>query len=265
MRGNKTGSITGASLFDAHNHLQLYAGPAELGKALKEAAAAGVKLMACNGSFPGDWTAVAALCAGRPGIVPFFGVHPWHIGKAGPDWLQALERMLASIPSGVGETGLDRAKGADPSGQEEIFREHLRLAVKLERPLNIHCVRAWGRLLDILKEEKPPVFLVHAYGGPAELVPELAKLGAYFSFGGDLADEERARLRKALAAVPACRLLFETDSPGPRDVPWEAGPAGLAAVIKLAAAALGRPAEDLAAASFENGKSYLGGLVKGKI
>lgn len=250
-------------MFDAHNHLQLYAGPAEIEKALAEAAAAGVKLMACNGSFPGDWEAVAAICAARPGIVPFFGVHPWHIGKAGPDWVESLERFLRGVPSGVGETGLDGIKGPGAAVQEEFFRGHLRLARKLARPVNIHCVRAWGRLLEIIKDEKPSVFLVHAYGGPAELVPELAGLGAYFSFGGDLADEKRAKLRKALAAVPADRLLFETDCPGPRELPWEAGPAGLTAVIKLAAAALGRQAEELAADSFENGGKFLGGIYKG--
>lgn len=252
----------GPFLFDAHNHLQLYGGRAELEKALSEAAAAGVSLMACNGSFPGDWEAVAALSAGRPGIVPFFGVHPWFVEKAGPGWLETLEGFLAKTPSGVGETGLDRAKGADPSRQEEIFRRHLRLAVKLGRPASVHCVRAWGRLLEIMKEEKPPVFMLHAYGGSADLVPELAALGAYFSFGGDLADEGRSRLNKALKTVPPDRLLFETDCPGPRAVPWEAGPAGLAEVIKLAAAALGRPAEELGASSFENGKRFLGGALR---
>jgi Tat protein secretion system quality control protein TatD with DNase activity len=69
-------------------------------------------------------------------------------------------------------------------------------------------------MLDILRGgELPPAIVLHAFSGAAELVPELVKLGAYFSFGTAVADERRTRLRSAVATVPVARILVESDAP----------------------------------------------------
>jgi TatD DNase family protein len=56
-------------------------------------------------------------------------------------------------------------------------------------------------------------FLLHSYGGPAEMVAPLAKLGAYFSFPGYFLHERKARQRETFRHVPLDRLLIETDAP----------------------------------------------------
>ncbi|MEI7530179.1 MAG: TatD family hydrolase, partial [Elusimicrobiota bacterium] len=209
-------------LVDAHNHLQNYPGEKETAGALARASAAGVSLMLCNGTRPDDWAKVLSLAA-RPDIVPFFGLHPWFVDKAPAGWLELLGDFLRRAPSGVGEIGLDKAVDADLGRQEEAFKAQLRLAKKLGRPVCIHCVRAWGRMLEILKEEQPPVFLFHAYGGPPELMKELSDLGGWFSFGTGLLDPVREKLRKALMAAPPWKLLLETEAPesgsGPGELP----------------------------------------------
>jgi len=243
-------------LFDAHAHLQNYHTPKGTSEALAAASAAGVKLTLCNGTRPDDWQKVLDLAKVRGRVFPFFGLHPWFIDRARDGWPAQLEDFLSRVPSGVGEIGLDKAVDPDIIKQEEAFIVQLRLAKKLQRPVTIHCVRAWGRLVEILKEERPPVFLLHAYGGPPELTGELAGLGAYFSFGAGLADPKREKLRKALIAAPPGRVLFETEAPEP-------GSAPLAEVLRAAAKLLGRNPEVLGELGWTNGEAFLGGVPHG--
>lgn len=240
-------------LFDAHNHIQNCRSSAEGDAALRGASEAGVEGMLVCGTCPADWGAVLELAGRDKRVVPCFGLHPWFGPEDG--WLDRLEEFLTRTPSCVGEIGLD---GARPSpGQEENFLAQLALARKLDRPVVIHCVKNWGRMLELLKENRPAVFMLHAYGGPAELVKDLAALNGYFSFGGEITDPARERLRAALAAVPPERLLFETDSPEPDAASWRSGPAGVAEVAAAAASVLGRPAEELAEASYANALAFL--------
>ena len=91
----------------------------------------------------------------------------------------------------------------------------MHLQVELDRPATIHCLRAWGALDEILRRVPLPRrgFLLHAYGGPAEMVAGFAELGAYFSFNGSFLAEKKTRQRAAFRSVPADRLLVETDAP----------------------------------------------------
>lgn len=251
--------------FDAHNHVHLAGDGPRLGGMLDRARQAGVSRMACNSVEQKDWPVVADLARRHPSVLACFGIHPWYAKTAEGEWLRELESRLLAAPSCLGEIGLDRAvKGADLPQQERVFLLQADLAERLGRPMMLHCVRAWDRMMARLRRVPPGrPFLLHAYSGPAELVGELAGLGAFFSFGGDVADPWRTKLRKALAAVPADRLLFETDAPPEEDgcADWYAEPAGVARVVALAAKVLGRRPEELARAAWENGEALLGGLV----
>lgn len=231
---------------------------------MRLAAAAGVDLMLCNGTSPGDWEEVLALAAENKGVIPCFGLHPWFLKEGAPGWLEELERFLLRFPSCVGEIGLDGGKnGTDPARQEGVFAAQLRLAKKLGRPASVHCVKAWGRMLAIIKEEKPGPFMFHSYSGPAEMAAGFASLGAYFSFSGAIMDAKREKLRRALLAVPAERLLFETEAPDADAPGWKAGPAGIVEVVSAAAGILGKPAEEVAALSWTNGNKFIGSLAGG--
>ncbi|MEI7481609.1 MAG: TatD family hydrolase [Elusimicrobiota bacterium] len=246
-------------LFDAHNHPSNYSG-------LAKSADGGVKACLCNGTGPEDWESVLALAASHKGIIPCFGLHPWSLNKAGDGWLELLEDFLTRAPSCVGEIGLDYSIDAEPGRQEEAFRAQLQLAKKLKRPISIHCVRAWGRLLAILKEEQPPAFMLHAYGGPAEMVSGLSRLGAYFSFSGEMMNPRREKMRRALLTAPPKRLLFESESPESDAKFQDLTPSeGLAGVIRAAALALGQSSESLGEQSWRNAKIFLGKYFPAKL
>jgi TatD DNase family protein len=205
-------------LYDAHNHLQdeRFGGhQTELVAACRDG---GVTRMVVNGACEADWSQVACLARQHPDLViPSFGYHPWYLGERTDYWQKTLEDWLDAIPRAVvGEAGLDRWKPElGYAGQEEVFVTQLRLAARRNLPISIHCLRAWGRLHEILRRESRPAcgFLLHSYGGPVELVRPLAALGAYFSFPGYYLHDRKARQRETFRVVPSERLLVETDAP----------------------------------------------------
>jgi len=216
-----------------------------------QAEAAGVEGMLVCGTAPADWGLVLELSLRYKNVTPCFGLHPWCATEEG--WLDRLEEFLTREPSCVGEIGLDGLKGLP--GHEENFAAQLELARKLGRPAVIHCVKSWGRLPEFLKAAKVPRFMLHAYGGAPELVRELSELGAYFSFGSELLDPNREKLRAALRAAPKDRLLFETEAPE-----RGAGPAAVGGTVAAAAELLGMPHEELAGLSLANGLAFIKNL-----
>ena len=250
-------------LYDAHNHLQDDRLAPHLGAILPTLERSGVVRMVVNGSCETDWPQVLALARNRPQVIPSFGYHPWYVKERTADWQKTLVRCLDDIPSAIGEIGLDRwIKDHDLPQQEEVFVWQLRLAAERDLPASIHCLQAWGRLLELLQTGPRPQrgFLLHSYGGPQEMVAPLAKLGAYFSIPGYFAHEQKARQRETFRHVPPDRLLIETDAPDQllpdernRHPLTDAGsgkainhPANLEAVYDFVAELLGEPVGALA-------------------
>ena len=202
-------------LCDAHCHYQFAEVPYA---AVEQARRDGVGLAMINGSAPSDWEDVAALGRRDSRNLLSFGLHPWDVPTAPADWAEQLRAILLKNPAaGVGEMGLDRwVKDFDPVAQERAFRTQLALAVELNRALTIHCVKAIGPLMDILRTSvlPPRGFLLHSWNGPVELVPELAQLGAHFSFSAHHLIPRNVDLRAQFAvAIPRERILLETDAP----------------------------------------------------
>lgn len=234
--------------------------------------------MVVNGSCEADWPQVLDLARQQTLVLPSFGYHPWYVRERSAGWLDSLKRHLDTVPSAIGEIGLDRwIDDPDVPRQEEMFRAQLRLAAERDLPVSIHCLRAWGRLDAILREEPRPAcgFLLHSYGGPAEMVDGFVKLGAYFSLSGYFAHERKSKQRAVFARVPLDRLLLETDAPDmwpPRE--WNdypladpaAGgpmnhPANLAAVYRFAAKLLAADCAELTTRVEQNFQRLFGSIL----
>ncbi len=169
-------------LYDAHNHLQdeRLRLDADLWNAL---AAENVQKMVVNGASESDWDAVLDLARTHREVVPAFGYHPWYVKERSREWRDRLLRCLDSSRASIGEIGLDRwIRDGDLPLQEEMFTAQMQIAAERNLPASIHCLQAWGRLLDLLRQGPRPRcgFVLHSFGGPQEMIGELAKLGAYF-------------------------------------------------------------------------------------
>jgi TatD DNase family protein len=198
------------------------------------------------GTCEADWEAILAHAASQSQVLPMLGLHPWFVAEASAEWLLRLEALLRSHQAGVGECGLDFSrKDADRAAQEGAFRAQLRLAHTLHRPVAMHAVRAWGPLLDLLREEGVPTAgaMVHAYTGSAETARALQVMGVFLSFSSELLKEGRPKQKEALRAVASSHLLLETDNT-----------ADLAQVLAVAADLRGVSVQELAAQTWENGQ-----------
>jgi TatD DNase family protein len=266
----------GLRLYDAHNHLHDARFGSRSDELLAAAAKEGVVKMVVNGSCEEDWPKVLELARRHSKVTPSFGYHPWYLKERSPHWQKELIKLLDDVPSAVGEIGLDRwIEDFDTSQQEEVFIWQLRLATERNLPVSIHCLKAWGRLLEILQNEPRPKcgLVLHSFGGPKEMVAPLTELGTYFSFPGYFAHERKVKQREAFRAVPADRLLIETDAPDQllpeqlsgysiTDLQGKAlnHPANLARVYRFIAEFLEKPIEKLAAEVEENFLRVFGGL-----
>lgn len=203
--------------FDAHNHLHDGRLATHRDSFIPELRRLPETSAVANGTREQDWDAVRSICAEHPWIIPSYGLHPWYVSARTVHWLEDLRSRLKAEPrAAVGEIGLDRwIEGYDLDVQKSVFIDQLCLAVELDRPATIHCVRAWGALADALRDEKTPSrgFLLHAYAGPEEMINGFVQRGAYFSFSPYFLHERKAAQRHAFAKIPIDRLLVETDAP----------------------------------------------------
>ncbi|CAO2823787.1 unnamed protein product [Amaranthus hypochondriacus] len=206
-------------LFDAHCHLQdprIFSLAPQL---IRSSLDSGIAHFAVNGVSENDWHLVKQMSESHPSVVPCFGVHPWFVPERTDRWFTVLRQYCDSMPSAaVGEIGIDkgsRGREIDFDDQVEVFKKQLELAKELKRPASVHCVRAFGDLLDVMRETGPfpEGVILHSYLGSAEMVPELARLGAYFSFSGFLMSMKLQKAKKMLKVVPCDRILLETDAP----------------------------------------------------
>ncbi len=204
---------------DAHMHLQDFRDHPFREEFIRLAGSAGMERVFCNTSSPTDWNVVATLARSHKAVIPFFGVHPWYAMRLPEGWQERLKKMLQLPRAGMGEIGLDKTREEVPWRlQKDVFEEQLALAVACKKPFVLHCVRAWGELIAVLKMFDLEIpFMVHAFYGPVEMVPLILELGGYISFTSRQLEHAAPKTKKALAAVPCERLLLETDSPGWHD------------------------------------------------
>lgn len=203
-------------MVDAHLHLQDEVFAAAEDGILRELRAIGLARLGVDGTEPSDWDAVAALAREHREVVPFFGVHPWKVKGLPGGWEERLSELLAAHRgAGVGEIGLDKwIRGHDIGLQRDVLLRQLRIARDRDRPVALHCLQAWGHLLECLEEAGiRGRFLLHSFGGPGEMVDELLERGALFSVSGYFFRPEKREKLATFERIPERRILLETDAP----------------------------------------------------
>jgi TatD DNase family protein len=231
----------------------------DLDDLIGRARAAGVGTIVVTGTSAGGSAAAADLAAGRPGLFATAGIHPHHAAQAGPGAYDQL-RALLGRPEVVaaGECGLDYNRNFSPQeAQLACFEAQLRLAAELGKPLFLHERDASDAFLGVLRAHRPGLgpAVVHCFTGERRALEAYLALDLHVGITGWVCDERRgAHLRELLPLIPRDRLMIETDAPYllPRTMPRAPRnrrnePAFLPHVLAAVAAALGRPAAEVAA------------------
>jgi TatD DNase family protein len=140
----------------------------------------------------------------------FSGIHPWCAEQHPTATLKEEDVADAAF---VGEIGLDFRHGAQPA-QELLFRQQLALAERVQKPVVIHCVKAFEPVMRILRGYRLRGVVFHGFIGSRQQGAEAVKRGYYLSFGfGSL---RSTRTVETLRNTPLHRLFLERDeSPEP--------------------------------------------------
>ena len=197
-------------MIDTHAHLD---GADEAAALVRRANDAGVTRIVAVGSGIDSCRATLRLAHEHAGVYAALGVHPHQAGSDDARRLAELRELLGDPDTvAVGETGLDFYRDYAPrEAQLELFERQLALAQELGKPVVVHTRAADDATSRALESFGGSVVL-HCFSSPGLLEAALER-GYYVSFAGNVTYPKAAELRTAAAAVPADRILAETDSP----------------------------------------------------
>lgn len=134
------------------------------------------------------------------------GIHPWKALETGQkEWERLEEAVQHPAVVAIGEAGLDKFASADIALQKDVFIRQILLSESVEKPLVIHCVKAFNELIELKKKYRPRMpWVVHGFRNNQNIACQLMQEGIYFSLG------EKYQ-RDVLQNLPLEHLLTETD------------------------------------------------------
>ena len=205
-------------LVDSHCHLDFPDFAQELDEVVARARRAGVKRMVTICTRVSQFDKVLAVAERFDDVVCTVGVHP-HEAAVETD---ADTRTLVEIARhpkvvGIGECGLDYFYEHSPRDRQQAsFRSHIAAARETGLPLIVHTRDADEDMAAILGEEmRAGAFtgVLHCFSSSRALADTAIGLGFYISLSGIVTFKKAEELRETARAMPADRLLVETDAP----------------------------------------------------
>jgi TatD DNase family protein len=250
-------------MFDSHCHLhdrRVLDAEAQIARAH----AAGVTGFLLAGVEPSGWADERAIVSAHPDILMAFGVHPQLVAEIDDvdPLIAQLDTVVRGDCSAIGEIGLDGMDQykATLDRQERAFRAQLAFARARQLPVVLHVLRAHQRALEILRADGVPGGVLHSCSASADQVREYLRLGLHVSFAGTVCNPGARKVHDAARAVPAERLLVETDAPFQTPLPHRPAqnePAFLVAIVEALARIRGERPEEVAQQTETNARRLL--------
>ncbi len=211
-------------IIDSHVNLHAAQFDADRDAVIDRAREAGVQMMVEISDKLSTFEATHALAMAHPDIWCTVGAHPHeakdHLTMTADDLIALSQRPRVVA---IGECGLDFHYDLSPREEQiAVFREHIQAARATGLPLVIHTREADDVMGRILAEEQargPFRFLMHCYTSGAELAEQAAEMGAWFSVSGIATFKAAHDVREVIRAMPADRIIVETDCPYLAPVP----------------------------------------------
>jgi TatD DNase family protein len=205
-------------LIDSHCHLDFPDFAGELDGIVARARAAGIARIVTISTRVKRHGEVLAIAERFPEIYCSVGTHPHHAHEELDIGVEELvERTRHPRVVAIGEAGLDYHYDLSPrAAQEQGFRNHIAAARITGLPLVIHSREAdadMGRMLEEETAKGAFPAVLHCFTGTRELAERAIELGLFVSFTGILTFKKSDELRAIAQALPADRILVETDAP----------------------------------------------------
>ena len=234
-------------LVDSHAHLNFKAYNDDLSEVIGRCHNENMKVVNVGAAYDTSKKAIE-LANKNNHLYASIGLHPIHVYDE--EFKVADYQSLINDAEGkvvaIGETGFDYwhlqeilDKGAKTveeikSTQEEVFRSHIKLAIKNNLALIIHGRNgkpaspsqgedkpdAYKDIYRVLKDEGAKKGVVHCYGGNIEEAKMFISLGFHIGFTGIVTFDKTDVLRDIIKWIPLDKMLIETDSPYLSPVPY---------------------------------------------
>jgi TatD DNase family protein len=206
-------------LIDSHCHLNFKAFNEDRADVLDRAREAGIGAIINPGTNLEDSRQIVALAEKIPELYAAVGIHP---NDAGPFTQEELAQLrdLTAHPKvmAVGEIGLDYYWDEAPRPvQRRVFEQQLALAKEVGKPVIIHQRESAADTMTVLRPwaegQEHPGLVLHSFSGDRAMAEEAVELGFYIGITGPVTFKNVRDLPDLVAAMPADRLLVETDAP----------------------------------------------------
>lgn len=141
------------------------------------------------------------------------GIHPWHINPLNYySQVKQMEEIFSKQNAiFIGECGLDKLKCSDFKLQQTVFQLQINLAIKLRKPMILHCVKAFDEILAMLKNKvSPNKIIFHGFHKSPEMAFDLTSKGYSISLGKSLFLQPD-RMKTVFEKINHDKIFFETD------------------------------------------------------
>ena len=204
-------------LFDTHAHLDDERYDDDRDEVIIRAEEKGIKFILNVGFDMASSKRALSLANRYDFIYAAVGIHPHDASEAKETTLSQLKELAQQDKVvALGEMGLDYYRNLSPKDiQQQAFRDQIRLAKELQKPIIVHDREAHGDILQILKEEGAQEVggILHCFSGSWEMAKECMALNFYISIAGPVTFNNAKKLQGVAEKMPLDKLLIETDAP----------------------------------------------------
>ncbi|BBP43803.1 TatD family hydrolase [Thiosulfativibrio zosterae] len=250
-------------IVDSHCHLNIL--PSEqvgsIEAVIAKAQELGVTRMLTVAISPDKWAENLALAEQYAPVFASVGIHPCE-----DESVQVTDEALIAAAShpkviAIGEVGLDyfhfEADTQDMEWQKNRFRQHIRIAKQLNKPLIIHTRNSTPDCLAILAEENAQTVggIMHCFVEDLDTAQKAIALNFYISFSGIVTFKNAKELKEVARVLPLDKILVETDSPYLAPMPYRGKtnqPGYTRYVVEEIAKLKGLAVEEVALATTDN-------------
>ena len=237
---------------DTHCHLNHESFKHDLSDVIARANQDGVGRFIVSAVTAWQWVEQLCLSTENDCIYNTFSIHPWYCTQHQEKHLQQLEELIPDLV-GIGECGLDLMPNRPAlEAQMPWFLRQVELAVKYDKPLVIHSVKASDIILKELKRFPAARGVVHGFSGSMQQAKAYIDQGFHIGIGTRMVRTDSAKTESLMKELPLESILLETDAPNGLGQSSRNEPKGIILVANVLAKLRNQPVQDILATCTKN-------------